>query len=209
MLRIGITMRNGSAGTRLEPRDALARDWHRLMALALPEVAWLPVPNLGAGIKDWVQRWALDGVILSGGEDRGIDPLRDETEDQLWSLCQSGRLRMLGVCRGLQQLWQWHGGALAPVAGHVAVRHALRWVPPWSSGASTEREVNSFHAQGLAGATPPDLQPFAWGPAGEVEAVSGLAGRCAGLMWHPERTAEPDAEDVRYLRWFWLHEAPC
>ena len=94
MLRIGITMRSSAATHYPEARDALARDWHHFMAQALPEVAWLPVPNLGRAVAGWTANWALDGVILSGGEDRGEDPQRDDTEDALWTLCQTGPLRL-------------------------------------------------------------------------------------------------------------------
>lgn len=206
MIRIGITMRGIAAPNYPEARDALALDWHRFMAQALPEVTWVPIPNLGSGISNWVARWALDGVILSGGEDRGAYPLRDETEDALWQLCQAGHLRLMGVCRGLQQLWQWQGGGLAPVTGHVAVRHALRWAPPWQPGSAVAREVNSYHQQALAGPAPAGLQPFAWGSQGEVEAACDPARRYAGVMWHPERNEHPDSEDVRCFRWFWLNE---
>lgn len=209
MLRIGITMRSSAATQYPEARDALARDWHRFMAQALPEVAWLPVPNLGQAVARWIGNWALDGVILSGGEDRGEDPLRDETEDALWALCQAGPLRLLGICRGLQQLWHWHGGLMVPVDGHVATRHGLRWSAPWSAQTGIVREVNSFHRWALSGPAPAGLQPMAWGPGGEVEAACAPGWQHAGLMWHPERSATPDPEDIRFMRWFWLNEVPA
>jgi putative glutamine amidotransferase len=178
------------------------------MAQALPEADWLPVPNLGDAVGDWVGRWELDGVILSGGEDRGENPRRDATEDALWGLCREGSLRLLGVCRGLQQLWYWHGGVLAPAPGHVAARHLVHWAPPWAGAVASAREVNSFHGQVLGGPLPAGLRAYAWGPAGDVEAAGDKQRRCAGLMWHPEREPQVDPQDRRFLRWFWLGEEP-
>lgn len=207
-MKLGISMRGANAKAYLEARDALAHDWYRLMEQALPEVDWVPLPNLGEAVGDWVSRWALDGVILTGGEDRGTNPLRDATEDALWALCCRGRLRLMGVCRGLQLLWHWHGGPLCAAPGHVGVRHPIRWTPPWVDAVAKTREVNSFHGLMLAGPLPTGLQAYAWGPLGEVEAAGDSARRCAGLMWHPERNPLVDPDDQRFLRWFWLGEEP-
>ena len=72
--RLGITMRIVHAENYREPRDALAQDWHRFMAVAL-RLVWLPVPNLGPeDSRRFCERWRLDGLILSGGEDIGAAP---------------------------------------------------------------------------------------------------------------------------------------
>src|SRR5689334_2452359 len=101
--RIGVTMRVETHGaTHHEHRDSLARDWAALLATALPEAAWLPVPNLGAVVVAFAERWELDAMLLTGGDDLGSRPERDATECALLAHCIARGLPVLGVCRGLQ-----------------------------------------------------------------------------------------------------------
>ena len=78
--RIGITMRVDIASGHNERRDCLAQDWAKYMANVSPDTFWMPLPNLGEAIADYVRQWQLDGVIFSGGNDLGSCQLRDCTE---------------------------------------------------------------------------------------------------------------------------------
>ena len=69
-LRIGITMRVLQAEGYSEPRDALSQEWSGFLSAALPNAAWLALPNLGAGhIRAYCEMWSINRLILSGGED--------------------------------------------------------------------------------------------------------------------------------------------
>lgn len=204
--RIGVTMRETQPLSYREPRDALAREWGALLAAALPEAMWLPVPNLGAGVRDYAERWGLDGLVLTGGEDLGACAARDRTERQLLQWCLQAHRPVFGVCRGLQMLQHHFGGPIARIAGrgHVARPHAvvisMRCCPvPLRSARMT---VNSFHAYGIrerALAAP--LEVLATTRDGYVEAAIASGPRLAGVMWHPERGRSLRAFDRALLRW--------
>jgi len=206
--RIGVTMRRMIVGAHGEVRDALAADWTRFLAAVLPEVAWLPVPNAGPETVSFAERWQLDGLILTGGEDIGADPTRDESERHLLRWAAQHGHPILGICRGLQLLHAEHGGALVAVAHHVAARHVVhpsRQALPFPLGGfKAPREVNSYHNWALpSGTLPGDLMALAHDADGHAEAVHSQSLNALGLMWHPEREAQPDAADRQLIReWF-------
>jgi len=188
-----------------EARDCLAQDWAVFMAGALPDFAWVPVPNLGAKVGEFVRGWGLQGIILSGGNDLGENPLRDLTETTLLSLAEAQGLPVFGVCRGLQVIQQHFGGKLTacPRPAHVGARHAVQFLPTPRplSGLPERRVVNSFHAQGVkAGELAPDLEPFALSEDGYVEGLAHRRLPIAAVQWHPERFQPFERLDQILLR---------
>lgn len=191
-LRIGITMRVLQAEGYSEPRDALAQEWAGFLHAALPDAAWLPLPNLGAGhIRAYCERWGINRLILSGGEDAGVSRLRDETELDLLGWATEHQLPALGICRGMQMMSLGAGVNLKPVASHVRTRHVLQ-------GALTS-EVNSFHHYALAGC-PQHFEITARTEDGEIEAMRHTGLRWEGWMWHPEREKPFQSADIERLR---------
>jgi putative glutamine amidotransferase len=161
----------------------------------------------------------MTGLLLSGGADidparygRAVDgaaspePGRDELEAAAWVAAAERGLPVLGLCRGLQAINVFAGGALLQhVDGHEgpsygrgpAATHPIRLEPAsrlaaWLDGATTF-EVNTYHHQAVR---PQDLAPgltaSAWAdsPAGPiVEGVEAADGRfIVGVQCHPERT---------------------
>jgi putative glutamine amidotransferase len=179
MLRIGVTMRVVAAQGYDEPRDALAQDWSAFLNAALPDAAWLLLPNLGAGsIRLYCEQWSINRLLLTGGEDFGVCPIRDETERDLLAWAETQKIPVLGICRGMQMMAVYAGGTLKPVEGHVRKRHVLR--------GDFSYEVNSFHNYGLA-ECPEGFAVSAVSEDGEIEAISNAAFHWEGWMWHPER----------------------
>ena len=206
MRRIGITCRIVEAPGYAERRDALAHDWQAFMAAALPETAWLPIPNLGAHVTDFITAWGLNGFILSGGETPGDCPQRDLTEGLILDIAVSRRLPVLGVCRGAQCINRYFGGALSPLpdGGHPGKRHGIRTL----SGST--REVNSYHAFGMArGGMGGGLAPTAFSAEGDVEAFVHESLPVAAVMWHPERERPHHPSDVRLARGLFVEESGC
>ena len=63
--------------------------------------------------------------LLTGGEDPGTSPPRDDTERALLDWAIGDRLPVFGVCRGLQFVQRYFGGELVACdrERHVARRH--------------------------------------------------------------------------------------
>ena len=204
-LRIGLTMREVPADGYDEPRDALARVWGKFLKTAVPEAAWLPVPNLGADSAPlFCDRWAINALILTGGEDLGVSPARDETERALLRHFVRNDHPILGVCRGLQLLWGEIGGEIERKPGHTAVRHRVQFARDASLniGASTVH-VNSFHGFALResdGAMRQQVRVFARADDGSAEGVHVCERRSVGVMWHPEREETASATDIALIR---------
>lgn len=190
--RIGISMRIVQAHGYVDPRDALSQEWARFIAQALPGVPWLPIPNLGsANVATFCEQWKLNGLILSGGDDIGHSPVRDQTERALLDWAESNALPVLGICRGMQLMCHRAGSSLVEVQQHVRTRHTL-------SG-ELSGEVNSFHAL-APDRCPPGFRALAYAPDGALEAVAHASLRWEGWMWHPERELPMNKADVERLR---------
>ncbi len=184
------------------PRDCLSQAWSSFLAAALPGVPLIPLPNTGRAVMSTVQSLGLTGFILTGGNDLGSEPTRDETEKALLAHAVDNGLPVLGVCRGAQVINNFFSGSLQPAdaARHVAVRHPITATGPalpeaWS------REVNSFHnwmipENGLG----KGLVPRALCPDNGAEAFTHETHLLLALMWHPERETPPDPTDVSLVR---------
>ncbi len=165
-----------------EKRDALAQDWAKFLRTVLPQCLWVPLPNTGEEALDLAEKLGLNGLLLTGGDDWGRCPARDETERLLFSWAKRRGFPVGGICRGMQAINQMLGGDSAPVTDHVAVRHGVRFMDGHVA------EVNSFHNNGI----PPSLlasglKTFAICENGDVEGFSHPRFPCFGIMWHPER----------------------
>lgn len=191
-LRIGVTMRVLEAQGYREPRDALAQEWSDFLYVALPNAAWVPVPNLGANrVRAYCENWGINRLILTGGEDIGVSTIRDETEQELLTWARARTVPALGVCRGMQLMAVLAGVALKSVEGHMRTRHILQ--------GDFVREVNSFHKYGLA-ECPRGFEVSARAEDGEIEAMCNTESRWEGCMWHPEREKPFQPADIDRLR---------
>lgn len=203
-LRIGISMRRASAQGYHEERDALARDWPRFMHAALPQALWLAIPNLGAtDTVAYFQNWKLNGLILTGGDDIGSDPLRDDSEQALLAHASAKGIPTLGICRGLQLIWLAAGGTLSQADSHRACQHTLH-----TEG--NTRTVNSYHTHTIR----PEGLPIEVGEVfniqaladdGSIEALRNKNATIMGWMWHPERNAVADTQDITLIRQHFAH----
>jgi putative glutamine amidotransferase len=198
MARIAITQRVHDLADRAERRDALDQAWTPWIE-AGGDVA-IPVPNRLDDPVAYVRDLTVDALVLTGGNDlahlpgaQNAAPERDATERALLAHARDTGLPVLAVCRGMQMLVDFWGGAVTRVDGHVAQPHDLvvRAAFPWLRPGP----VNSFHDWGVApSGVPDDLTPAATAPDGTVEAVVHRDLPQVGVMWHPERAPADPAD---------------
>lgn len=206
--RMGVTMRVAHGRDCREPRDCLAQDWADFLADSLPGIAWLPLPNLGGRVLEYARAWGLEGFILTGGNDLGERAERDATEQAVLEFAFREGMPVFGVCRGLQMVQHFFGGAVTACAreAHVGVAHDVTLGDPIAepgAGSGGSRRVNSFHNFGVridALASP--LRPFAVTADGLAEGIIHRDSPLVAVQWHPERMrpyAEPDRKLLRDL----------
>jgi len=150
------------------------------------------VPTLGI----WLQNLQPHAIVLSGGNDIGQYPQRDESEKYLLSWAANNRVPVLGICRGLQMMGVWAGGTLVKVDGHVRTRHCLVYDENFHGWPI---KVNSYHNLALADC-PAGFQVFAYAEDGSIEAIRHKDLPWEGWMWHPEREAPFSNKDIKRLK---------
>ena len=202
MKLVAVTQRVEILADRPERRDAL--DQRLVQWLGLAGYFPVPVPNqivetckaesslFAKALISWLEAVAPSAVLLSGGNDIGECPERDQTEDIVLQWSEKNSRPVLGICRGMQMLGQRAGADLSPVAGHVRSRHTL--VSDVLQG-----EANSYHSFSLS-SCPPNWNVIARSEDGEIEAMRHDDLPWEGWMWHPEREAEFNQRDINRIR---------
>lgn len=206
MRRIAVSQRRDAIAGRDETRDALDV---RLGGL-LWNLGFLPIPLCSAiasarrnatedarAAAEYLDALAPESIVLSGGNDIGQAPERDNLEHAALAYARLHRVPVLGICRGMQMIHVHQGGELVLQTGHVAVAHTVtgEWL------GEGRRTVNSYHNQGVPGdALGAELEPLACAEDGSVEALRHCHLPWLGIMWHPERdtpTAEADQKLIK------------
>jgi N5-(cytidine 5'-diphosphoramidyl)-L-glutamine hydrolase len=202
-LRLCLTMRSSVTEDNKSRRDWISPDWFSFLELALPEAVWTLVPNLGENIEGWLEEWSIDGVILTGGEDIGVFPIRDRTESAILDASVKRNLPVLGICRGCQVIavhfsQEW---VLTPIKNHIKTRHQISFV---GKDASEDISVNSYHRLGIERTClGNELQVVATAGDGDwVEALRHRSLPIEGMMWHPEREELVSSGDIELFQKF-------
>jgi N5-(cytidine 5'-diphosphoramidyl)-L-glutamine hydrolase len=196
MKRIGITQRREAVPGRNEIRDELDVEW----GMILWKLGIIAIP-LHSGIVElasYLDQLALDGFILSGGNDLGESPERDQLEAGVLDYAKIKNLPVLGVCRGMQFINYYLGGSLVSVKNHVATRHTL-----YGDLAQDYKGkmVNSYHNQAIRSENlSSELIAIAYSEDQVIEAVKHQSYPWLGIMWHPEREKPTFRQDEGFIK---------
>ena len=191
--RVVLSMRITQASGYEEPRDSISHDWIELLQ------SWGMAPFLlPNGLDDpaaGLEALAPDLLILTGGDDPGLGTQRDRTEQSMLKYAEAKNMPVLGVCRGLQAINLHFGGGLGAIAGHVAVRHAVKFTGAFSDLYNVETTVNSFHESAVpADKLASSLVAAGVDEEGNIEGLHHSSLPVAAIMWHPERAGAPAAD---------------
>ncbi|MCW5875082.1 MAG: gamma-glutamyl-gamma-aminobutyrate hydrolase family protein [Anaerolineales bacterium] len=205
MRRIGLTQRVEYVEPHGERRDCLDQRWAPL----LEQLGLLAIPlaNTIEDVVGYLGALALDGIILSGGNDLSSFPKsskpapeRDRFERLALDYARAAGLPALGVCRGMQLMGDYYGGRLTPLEEHVAQRHEVRLQQEFLSWPPS-LDVNSYHNYGFAlEDLPGQFNVIALAADNTVEAFQHEAIPHYGIMWHPEREPKILAQDAALLK---------
>lgn len=141
----------------------------------------IPIPNsLGSKnmILNWLSKFEINLILLSGGNDIGEFLNRDQTEKILLEFASKNKIPVLGICRGMQMMAHFANTSLMEVKGHIRTNHKLVGV--------ISHQVNSYHKFALSNC-PDGYEVTANSEDGIIEAIKHKELKWEGWMWHPER----------------------
>ena len=185
MHRFGITMRISHAPGYDEPRDAIAKDWSKYMQSAFPDSQYLFIPNIEKNVIDFINKWEINVIILSGGDNIGNYPQRDNTETILLEYALANDIPVIGICRGMQLIHDYFGGKIGAGDESFANNHRAKNHKVVIS--NSVFEVNSYHTNIIIEETiHKDFYIYARCTADN--SVEGMKSKnILTMMWHPER----------------------
>ncbi len=124
-----------------------------------------------------------DGIVLSGGNDIGQYPFRDQIEFLLLEWAESQSKPVLGICRGMQIMAVKSGSKLVKIKGHV---NEYNYLYPKVKKDLIPHKIKCFHNWGLQ-KCPENFSILANTEDGYIEAIRHSKLPWEGWMWHPER----------------------
>jgi len=195
--KIGITLRTGSASDYDEQRDMLSQDWPPF----LEKIGLTPIfiPNSLEKISQFLDEIEMDGFILSGGDNVGDDPLRDNTEKKIIEFAIAHNLPTFGVCRGMQVINNFFNGSIidSKNSKHVGKPHTIKIVNErLQQFLGKTIQVNSYHNNILKSESlGENLQEFAITDFDKtIEGIMHKNKPIIGVMWHPERAPNKESQ---------------
>ncbi len=198
--KLGISLRVVKNEKYDEKRDMLSHDWPML----LEKLDFLPIyiPNTLENIENFLDEANINCILLSGGDNIGEYPERDNSEKQIIDYAIKNEIPIFGVCRGMQILNDYFHGKIEKTdsLNHVRKNHDVKIVNEFlKKYLKNERiNVNSFHQNIIKNNDlSNELKPFAIFE--DDQTVEGFVHEklpIMGVMWHPERNSNEKNQDI-------------
>jgi len=150
-----------------------------------------------------------DALILAGGADIGVQPIRDATEFEFIRKAVEKGVPILGVCRGMQILNHYFGGKVEDITESLVEDHTIETI---SDGEHTQLNsqfhwirsmngdlfiCNSRHHQHCS-IIAECFTPTHYSIDGLVEAFVG--DKILAVQWHPERNEIKGRRDTESVQ---------
>jgi len=198
-LKIAISLRITESTNYKEKRDAISHDW----PLLLKKIGFIPifVPNVLSDVSSYLKEFDISGIILSGGDNFGDTPQRDDAEINMIDYGIQNDLPVLGICRGMQILNRHFGGLELKLddSFHIKNQHDLAITDEnFKNILGDSIQVNSYHENVITLENlGKDLQQFAITKRDDtVEGFAHKKYKIIGIMWHPERKSNFSSENL-------------
>ena len=136
-----------------------------------------------------------DLIVLSGGEDIGVNLDRDNLEYELLRESIPAMIPVLGICRGMQIISTFLGGDLLRVVNHVGESHQVKY-----RDETRNFRVNSFHNFAVINISD-ELVVELTSLDDVIESFRHIKYPWLGIMWHPEREGN-DPSNLKILEEF-------
>lgn len=204
--RVGISLRVVEAKKYPEFRDAISHEW----APFLEKIGIMPIliPNSLNDVTSFLSSMKVNGLILSGGDNIGDYPIRDNTEKKIIEYGIQSNIPIFGVCRGMQILNKFFKGSVTTQnLIHVGTPHNVQITSQkFLDLLKTDSiKVNSFHNNTILQSTlGKELNAFAFSTNDNtIEGFTHTKYTIMGVMWHPER--EQNLINTLILKNFFLN----
>lgn len=191
---IAVSQRTYFDEQHLEIRDTLDQRWHPLFELC--GITPILIPNHIDGASNILKNIALNGIILTGGND---SPARCLVENHLINAAIDNKLPLLGICHGMQMIQRHYDIELYSCSGHITEQQVI-----YSNQQALH--VNSYHTLGTT-QTCNELNVIAKAKDNIVKAIQHKLFPIYGIMWHPERIAPYANRDIQLITSIFHHES--
>lgn len=199
---LGITMRVSEETAYHEIRDAIDQKWMAFLKEAAP--GYFPVLIPSDEMIAQQIGLEIDGLLLTGGNDLGTYPKRDQIERHLLKQSLERNIPIIGICRGMQLIADWFGAKL--VSGNKSLHCGTRHRVVGKTGVLDDilagsYEVNSFHRWCIDMHDTSNILSAVETNDHSIEAlVVRNKNNVVGVMWHPERERHTVERDIRLFR---------
>ena len=213
MKKIGISLRVEIIEKYNERRDSISHDW--INFLQTNDCVPILIPNNIDNLENYISDLNLDGIILSGGDNLGDFPERDETENIILKFGIKNSIPILGVCRGMQIINHFFDGKISKNASssHVGKSHNVEILNSdlIKKFDNSKIPVNSFHNNLIKREDiGNELEIFALAETdNSIEGYFHKNYPIMGVMWHPERTSSGNYQnqiiDIFFNKQIWIN----